>query len=99
VGQTGRIGNTQLTGQIAYHITRNLRGLNQKSPQEPNRAQLNGKSEAIVWLTTPCDMSAIDLIEMEILGELGGSQITGVPTVALFLDVRQKANGHSRPRS
>jgi hypothetical protein len=43
-------------------------------------------------------MAAIDLIEMEILGELGGSQITGVATVALFLDVSQKANGHGRPR-
>ena len=64
---------------------RDLGGIVEKRPEEPDRSQLPGKAQPVV-IATPCPQGrAIGVVEMEVPTELGGRGYAGVAAVVPLL--------------
>ena len=73
---------------------RDLGGIVEERPQEPDRSQLQGKAQPVVVATPRLQHRAVGVVEMEVATELGGRGLAGVAAVAPLLLRGQEIDGH-----
>ena len=73
---------------------RDLGGIVEERPQEPDRSQLQGKAQPVVIATPRPQHRAIGVVEMEVATELGGRGFAGVAAVVPLLLRGQEIDGH-----
>ena len=83
--QAGWIFNADLLAEVSHGAGRRLRWYRQKGSQKAHRAELQGKSEAIVIPSSNPDDGVIDFIQMEKACQLFRGRLSAVPTVGISL--------------
>ena len=84
----------QLPGDMGDDDVRDVGGIIEERPQEPDRPQLQGKAQPVVIATPRLQHRAIGVVEMEVATELSGRGLAGVAAVVPLLLCGQEIDGH-----
>jgi hypothetical protein len=92
--QRRQVGDRQLPGDMDDDDVRDLGGIVEERPEKPDRSQLQGKAQPVVFATPRPQHRAISVVELEVTTELGGRGFAGVAAVVLLLLRDQEIDGH-----
>lgn len=86
----------QLAGGVAHGGRRRLHGIVEEGAEQPDRAELNRNTEAVVVAAVLGDEGAVSVVEVEMAGELVGRGLVREAAVAAGLVVGDEADRHCR---
>ena len=93
-GQTGDLGDTQLSGHMLDHGGWDRDGVRQEAAEKPHRQQLQGEAEPISVAAVLADQVAVGVIKVKEARQLGGGNQVRITAIAALLDLGQEIDGH-----
>ncbi len=93
-GQTTRIADAKLSGEVFHHNTREIGWVRKKSAQKAHCAQLSGITQPVVNAAMCCNFAPLLIVQEKIFGELSRRRVSVVPAVSAGLLRREKVYRH-----
>jgi hypothetical protein len=91
--------NLELPGKAVDDATRHVREVLKEGAKEPGGAELDGKTQTVMFAPMGVDGAAITVVQVEIAVQLFRAEFSGEAAIVVPLLFGQETDGHQPPPS